>query len=168
MVARMCKKFDGTGVVKIQCSEGVYTSLKLSQMPFPAEAGHVVDGYRYMILDSRQMGVDGQRYRVIWPEPTPGPGRKYRSSSFSLSGGHSNETLFVLAEFLRDQGVDFVGLANKHGNLFRAAGLSGSSLAYLARNIPHSPACHVDFGKDDLPEISGSSGRVVGDTPFDA
>ena len=147
-IARMCKKFDGTGVVKIQCSEGVYTSLKLSQMPFPAEAGEVIDGVTYMRLDSREMGVDGQRYRVIWPEPTPGPGRKYRTSSFSLSAGHINETLFVLAEFLRDQGVEFVALANKHGNSFGDARLHGGSLAYLAGDIPHSPACHVDFRKN--------------------
>ena len=167
-VARMCKKFDGTGVVKIQCSEGTYAALKLSQLPFPAEAGEVIDGVVYMRLDSRQMGVDGQRYRVVWPELSNGPGSKPRTSSFSLSAGHSNQTLFVLAEFLRDQGVEFVGLANKHGNLFRAAGLSGTYLAYLTGDVPHSPACHVDFGEHHLPEIGRSSGRIVDDPSLDA
>ena len=168
MVARMCKKFDGTGVVKIQCSEGTYAALKLSQLPFPEEAGEIIDGHRYLRLDSRQMGVDGERYRVIWPEPSNGPGSKNRTSSFSLSAGHINETLYVLAEFLRDQGVEFGSLANKHGNSFSDVRLHGSGLAYLTRDIPHSPACHVNFGKDHLPEIGRSSGRVISDAPLDA
>ena len=99
-------------------------------------------------MQPRQMGVDGERYRVVWPEPSNGPGSKNRTSSFSLSAGHINETLYVLAEFLRDQGVEFGSLANKHGNSFSDVRLSGSGLAYLSRDIPHSPACHVNFGKD--------------------
>ena len=157
-IARMSRKFDGTGVVKVQCSEGTYAALKLAQLPFPAEAGTIIDGRHYMYLDSRSMGVDGQRYRVIWPELSNGPGSKPRSSSFTLSRAHVNETLYVLAEFLRDQGVEFVALANKHGNAFSDVGLSGSSLAYLARDVPHSPACHVDFVRTHTPELSGASG----------
>ena len=159
-IARMSRKFDGTGVVKVQCSEGTYAALKLAQLPFPAEAGTIIDGRHYMYLDSRSMGVDGQRYRVIWPELSNGPGSKPRSSSFSLSGGHINETLFVLAEFLRDQGVEFVAIANKHGNAFSDVRLHGTSLAYLSRNVPHSPACHVDFVRTHAPEVSGTTGRV--------
>ena len=144
----MAKRFDGSGVVGIQCSEGAFTSLKLANMPTPRDWGQMVNGIRVVYLDSRGHGVDGERYRVIWPEPTPGPGRKYRTSSFTLTSAHSNETLYVLAEFLRDQGVEFGSLANKHGNSFSDVRLHGSGLAYLTRDIPHSPACHVDFGKD--------------------
>ena len=107
------------------------------------------------------MGADSERYRVIWPEPSNGPGSKNRSSSFSLSSGHINETLFVLAEFLRDQGVEFVKLANVHGNGFDDLRLSGSQLAYLTRDIPHSPACHVNFFSAEAPELSGSSGGGI-------
>lgn len=160
MTAWMAKHFDGTGVVKLQCSEGVYSSLKLAQLPFPDELGEVVDGYRLMTRPAHGIGTDGVRYRVIWPELSNGPGSKNRSSSFTLSRAHINETLFVFAEFLRDQGVDFVSIANKHGNSFSDVGLSGSSLAYLARNVPHSPACHVDFFRTDTPELSGATGRV--------
>ena len=156
----MAKKFDGTGVVKLQCSEGVYSSLKLAQLPWPAELGEVVDGRRVMVRPTPGIGTDGVRYRVIWPELSNGPGSKPRSSSFCLSRAHINETLFVLAEFLRDQGVEFVSLANKHGNSFRSVGLSGSSLAYLTRDVPHSPSCHVDFVRADTPELSGTPGRV--------
>ena len=154
----MAKRFDGSGVVKLQCSEGVYTSLKLANLPVPAELGEVTDGGMQMVRPISGIGTDGVRYRVIWPEPTPGAGRKYRTSSFCLCRAHVNETLYVLAEFLRDQGVDFVSLANKHGNSFRVAGLSGSGLAYLSSDIPHSPACHVDFFRTDAPELSRASG----------
>ena len=166
-VAHMARRFDGSGVVKVQCSEGAFARLKLSEMPIPRDWGTVVDGRRYVPLDTRSMGADSERYRVIWPEFSNGPGSKLRSSSFSISGSHRNETLFVLAEFLRDQGVDFVKLANKHGNGFSDVRLSGSDLAYLTRTIPHSPACHVDFFQADAPEVGGASGGVVDAAPLD-
>ena len=144
----MAKKFDGTGVVKVQCSEGVFTSLKLANLPHPVELGTAYDGGWIMTRPKQGIGTDGVRYRVIWPELSNGPGSKPRSSSFCLSRAHTNETLYVLAEFLRDQGVEFVALANKHGNSFRDARLHGGSLAYLTGDIPHSPACHVDFGEN--------------------
>lgn len=154
----MAKKFDGTGVVKLQCSEGVYTSLKLAKLPHPAELGTPYDGGWIMTRPKQGIGTDGVRYRVIWPELSNGPGSKPRSSSFCLSRAHINETLYVLAEFLRDQGVKFVAIANKHGNAFSDAGLGGTGLAYLTRDIPHSPACHVDFFRTDAPELSRASG----------
>ena len=164
---RMCKRFDGTGVVKIQCSEGAFSALRLDNIPTPSEWGEVVDGRRYVYADTRQMGADSVRYRVIWPELSNGPGSKLRSSSFSLGRSHTNETLYVLAEFLRDQGVEFVGLANKHGNRFRDSRLGGTQLAYLTRGIPHSPACHVDFVRKDAPELGGAPGLVFANTPLD-
>ena len=154
----MAKRFDGSGVVGIQCSEGVFSRLKLDRMPTPRDWGTVVNGVHYAYLDTRSHGVDSERYRVIWPELSNGPGSKNKTSSFTLTGSHVNETLFVLAEFLRDQGVEFVRLANKHGNGFRNAQLGGSKLAYLARNIPHSPACHVDFVRTHAPEVCGPAG----------
>ena len=158
-VARMCKRFDGTGVVKIQASEGAFARMKLENMPHPAEDGEVINGRRYVRMDTRSMGADSERYRVIWNELSNGEGSKLKSSSFTLSGGHCNETLFVLAEFLRDQGVEFNRLANKHGNGFRNSLLSGTQLAYLTRDIPHSPACHVDFVPTETPEVGGTLGR---------
>lgn len=157
-VTRMARRFDGSGVIKIQCSEGAFDRMKLANMPTPRDWGTVIDGRRYVCLDTRGMGVDGERYRVMWPELSNGEGSKNKTSSFTLGGVHVNETLYVLAEFLRDQGVDFVKLTNKHGSGFRDSRLSGSSLAYLSGDIPHSPACHVDFFINHPPEISGTAG----------
>lgn len=162
----MAKRFDGTGVVGIQCSEGVYARLKLDQMPAPREWGTVINGRRYVYMNFRSPGADSERYRVIWPELSNGPGSKNATSSFTLTDSHVNETLFVLAEFLRDQGVDFLKLANKHGNGFKDARLSGSSLAYVGGTIPHSPASHVDFALADAPELSGAPGGGVFAAPL--
>ena len=157
----MAKKFDGTGVVKLQCSDGVYTALKLAQLPSPAELGEVVNGRRIMVRPKGGIGTDGVRYRVVWPELSNGPGSKNKTTSFTLTGSHVNETLYVLAEFLRDQGVDFIQLANKHGSGFSDARLGGTDLAYLSRDIPHSPASHVDFFQTDSPEVGWPSRWVV-------
>lgn len=158
---RMAKRFDGSGVVGIQCSEGAFSRLKLDQMPTPRDWGTVVDGIRVVYLDPRSKGVDSERYRVIWPELSNGPGSKNKTTSFTLTGSHVNETLYVLAEFLRDQGVDFIQLANKHGSGFSDARLGGTDLAYLSRDIPHSPASHVDFFQTDSPEVGWPSRWVV-------
>ena len=153
----MPKRFDGSGVVQLQCSEGAFAALKLSEMPIPREWGEFRNGYHFVTLDSREMGADSQRYRVIWPEHSNGPGSKLRSSSFSLGASHTNETLFVLAEFLRVQGVDFVALANRHGNAFKALGLSGSRLAYLSGTSLHSVLTSCDLFVKPTPEDSSPS-----------
>ena len=164
----MARRFDGSGVVGIQCSEGAFTRLKLDQMPVPRDWGQIVNGRRVVHLNTRGKGVDSERYRVIWPEKSNGPRSKNCTTSFTLTGSHVNETLYVFAEFLRDQGVEFVMLANKHGNGFSDVRLSGTDLAYLTGDIPHSPACHVDFFKTDTPEAGGASGRVVDDATLDS
>ena len=154
----MPKGFDGRGVVRVQCSEGAFAALKLDQMPVPSDYGEVVGGYRMVRMDPRALGVDSERYRVIWPEHSNGPGSKFRTSSFVLAGKHSNETLFVLAEFLRTKGVDFFALANKHGSAFKSAALHGGKLAYLSADGMHSMLAGRDLFLEPAPEDSGSSG----------
>ena len=166
MGTRIAKRFDGTGVVRLQCSEGAFNRMKLANLPHPPEWGENIGGTWFVPLETRAMGADSVRYRIVWPDPVIAPRGKLRMSSFSLSGAHVMETLYVLAEFLRDQGVNFVGIANKHGTRFKDVRLGGSNLAYLTRDIPHSPACHVDFGLHQLPEVSGSTGRVVNNSPL--
>ena len=156
-VRPMPRKFDGSGVVNIQCSEGVYAALKLPYMPRPRDYGVVVNGSLRVMADTRSMGADAQRYRVIWPEYSNGPGSKLRSSSFTLGASHTNETLFVLAEFLRTQGVDFVALANRHGSRFKASGLSGSRLAYASGTRLHSVLASCDLFVKPTPENSSPS-----------
>ena len=154
----MPKRFDGSGVVKLQCSEGAYAALKLSEMPRPRDWGEVVGGFHRVMIDTRNMGADSERYRVIWPDKSNGPGSKNRSTSFTLSASHTNETLYVLAEFLRAQGVDFIGLANRHGSRFNPAGLGGSKLAYLPGTHLHSVLAGCDLFVKPAPEDSGPSG----------
>ncbi len=154
----MAKRFDGSGVVHIQCSEGAFFRMKLDQLPLPADYGFLVDGQRRFYLCGRSMGVDADRFRVIWPEFSNGEGSKLRSSSFTLSSTYVTETLAVLAEFLRDQGVEFVQLANKHGSRLGDVRFSGGDLAYLTGNVPHSPASHVDFPSALAPEVRRASG----------
>ena len=149
----MARRFDGSGHVMVQCSEGAFSRLKLDQLPAPRDWGDLVEGKRLVRWGNRRLGADSMRYRVIWPELSNGPGSKHRTSSFSIGGSHVIETLYVLAEFLRDQGVEFISLANRHGNAFSDVRLGGSSLAYLTGDIPHSPASHVDFLLADTPEV---------------
>ena len=154
----MPKGLDGRGVVRVQCSEGAFAALKLDNMPTPSDYGEVIDGRRYVRLDNRALGVDSERYRVIWLDRSNGPGSKPRTSSFTLAGKHSNETLFVLAEFLRTQGVEFFALANKHGNAFRSAALHGSKLAYLSADGMHAHLAGRELFLEPAPEDSRPSG----------
>ena len=148
----MPKRFDGNGVVRVQCSEGAFAAFKLSEMPIPNDYGYVENGRRYVPMETRSMGADSERYRVIWPELSNGPGSKLKSSSFTLAGNHCNETLFVFAEHLRVQGVSFVGLANKHGNRFRDSRLNGTQLAYLSTDRFHSILRDSDLFVKPAPE----------------
>ena len=151
----MPKKFDGSGVVDIQCSTSVYKEMKLDKMPTPRDYGYVVDGVRYAPMRFAAMGTDAVRYRVMWPEKANGEGIDFRSpsgkpaknrtSSFVLSRAHNNETLYVLAEWLRSQSVSFIALTNKHGNAFKPVGLTGSSLAYLSGDIPKPFSPNIDL-----------------------
>ena len=128
----MAKRLDGSGVVIIQCSESVFATLKLAEVPSPAD-WETLHGNTYRgIMDTRQMGADSERYRVIWPERSNGPGSKLRTSSFTLSAARCKETLYVLAEHLRTHGVEFLGFANKNGGRFLDIRLSGTRLAYLS------------------------------------
>ena len=162
-VTRMAKKFDGTGVVRVQTSRNAAQRMKLASMPVPQEWGQIINYGRVINMRRHGLQAGSTAYRIQWPEYSNGPGSKLVTSRFSLSSDHINETLFVLAEFLRDQGVEFVGITNKHGSLLRDAGLSGTQLAYLTRDIPHSPACHTDFFVTHPPEVGGTPGRIVDD-----
>lgn len=160
--ARMPKKFDGSGVVDIQCSTSVYKEMKLDKMPPPRDYGQVIDGVRYVTMRLSGMGADAVRYRVMWPETANGEDSSFRSpsgkppknrtSSFVLSRAHNNETLYVLAEWLRSQSVQFIALTNKHGNAFKPVGLSGSSLAYLTGDIPETFSTDIDLLHKPLKE----------------
>ena len=160
-VRAMPAKFDGSGVVKLQCSEGVYYALKLHLMPRPRDYGEMIGGAHVIAADTRSMGADAKRYRVIWPDLSNGPGSKLRTSSFTLGPTHSNETLFVLAEFLRTQKVEFIALGNHNGSRFKATGLSGSSLPYLPGTRLHSVLARCDLFLKPAPENSSPSGLQV-------
>lgn len=149
----MAKSFDGSGVVRIQTTESAAERMKLARMPYPKDRGQVIDGTRVVNVRRHSQNAGSTAYRVMWPEHSNGPESKLVTSRFSLSSAHNMETVHVLAEFLRAQEVPFVGIANKDGSLLRDVRLLGSDLAYLTRDIPHSPACHLDFPLADSPEL---------------
>lgn len=131
----MPKRFDGTGVVRFQCSEGVFNRMKMSQMPTPADWGTVDGDYLFVQPFPRRMPADSRRYRVVWPERSSGKGTTYATSSFSLGSTHTNQTLFVLAAFLREQGVEFICFADKNGRKFSAAGLQGGAVIKVGQKV---------------------------------
>ena len=122
----MPKRFDGTGVVQVQASDVAFHRMKLDLMEPPVDSGYWDGDYFYQYANYRSMGADSERYRVLWPSPPGEQVGKLPTTSFTLSGSHRNETLFVLAQFMRDQGVEFIKLANKHGNGFKDLRLWGS------------------------------------------
>lgn len=121
----MPKRFDGNGVVWFQCSETAYYRMKMFAMPAPNEYEQMGSGYTFFTRPPNGMGADSVRYRVVWPALPGDTGTWLPTTSFTLSGNHCNETLFVLAAYLRSAGVQFVKLANKHGNGFKDSRLFG-------------------------------------------
>ena len=121
----MPKRFDGKGVVWFQCSETAFYRMQMFGMPAPDDYGEVEGTYIYIQRPPKGMGADSVRYRVVWPALPGDTGTWLPTTSFTLSGNHCNETLFVLAEYMRGSGVQFVKLANKHGNGFKDSRLFG-------------------------------------------
>lgn len=130
------KRIDGTGVCWFQASSGTYELLKIGGIPYPRE---VVDGNGDLKVRNyfgpRRPGGCSTAYRVAFPEPEGWTANKPPTRHFVLSSKHINETLFYLAEYWRSAGIDFVGITNADGNLFRNAGLRGLDLRHLTRAV---------------------------------
>ena len=119
------KRFDGLGTVRFQCSDGAFERMKMGSIPPPTDFGTPLGEYIAFTRPPNSMGADSVRYRVVWPALPGDTGTWLPTTSFTLSGNHCNETLFVLAAYLRSAGVQFVKLANKHGNGFKDSRLFG-------------------------------------------
>ena len=129
----IAKRFDGTGVVTIQASSPNWETLKLHEIPFAPERLHTTSsGDQVVFFNPRSCGAGGVPYRVALERPEGWSGKKYPTLSFVLSSNHTNETLFMLADYWIKSDVPFVGITNKHGNIFSACGLQ--SWAHFTRD----------------------------------
>ena len=129
----MPKYADGSGHCWISASEKTFGTLYLDELPWgdgrPLEAGHPGGN---VSPATRALRGGNKTYRVRMVPPDGWTHEKDPTLSFQLSSGHVNQTLYFLAEFWRQMGVPFVGIANKHGNTFRPAIYQGTGLAYLS------------------------------------
>ena len=127
------KNPDLSGVVRIQGSTPFWDALRIDDIPFPEDAYiDKVNRPGIVQMRCRGIGATATPYRVTLPPPEGWTGKKAPSRCFTLSSDHTNATLYFLAEFWRQMGVPFVGIANKHGNTFRPAIYQGTGLAYLS------------------------------------
>lgn len=116
---------DGTGLVRLQISDGGFDELKMAAFPQPVElqsaegSGVAIATVKYR----RELG--GVPYRVAMPDRASEGGRRLRTISFQLGRNSINETLFVLAKQLRDVDASFAAICNKNGNPFRHVDLQG-------------------------------------------
>ena len=127
---RIAGRFDGTRTVLLQASDGVWERFLFDRLPESTDDGYYQGGYWMVTRDDRSLGVNSTPYRIQTMPPEGWTGKRPPTHSFVLSGNHTNETLFVIAEHLRHNNVPFIALANRHGNAFKHAGLSGTYLAY--------------------------------------
>ena len=127
------KNPDLSGVVRIQGSSPFWDALRIDDIPFPEDARiKEGPGAGLIRMRCRGIGASATPYRVSMIPPEDWAGKKLPTRCFTLSSDHTNATLYFLAEFWRQMGVPFVGIANKHGNTFRPAIYQGSGLAYLS------------------------------------
>ena len=138
------KRLDGSGVIRFQCSSGAFELLKMQDMPLPSELLGT-DGRRKPrnMFKARRPGGCSTAYRVALPPPEGWTGKRFPTKHFVLGAGHINETLVVLAEYWRAQGVDFIGITNEFGNLFDNVAMHGFSLP--VRNV-------IRVGEGDVPD----------------
>ena len=131
-VRRIPKNPDLSGVVRIQGSSPFWDALRIDDIP-PATDAYIdpINKPGVMRMRPRGIGACGTPYRVALPAPEGWASKKLPTRSFVLSSEHTNATLYFLAEFWRQAGVPFIGITNKHGNMFKPAIYQGSGLAYL-------------------------------------
>ena len=119
------KRYEEEELVMLQCSRTAFDRMKLINLPESVITGQVKDGQLQWIKGRQQPGADSERYRVLWPGPPGAQAGKLPTTSFILGPNHCSETLYVLADFMREQGVEFIKLGNKSGNCLRDLRLFG-------------------------------------------
>lgn len=112
----MPARSDGSGVVRIDMRSGNAQYFKLSQLPSPKDHGIQLPGsqVRLIAMPSRRRGASNGSYRIAYEE-FPGH-KKPHMARFRLSSAHTLDTLQVLTKHLDEVGVDWLYIANEHGN----------------------------------------------------
>lgn len=113
------KRTDGSGLVTLQTSEDTYELFNMDRFPMPQELEQYLSSGAGFPVPRRTSSANSTPYRILRSGTVVPTGHKFPSSSFSLGSQHINETLFVLAQLLKDAGGPFAALANKSGNRFR-------------------------------------------------
>ena len=117
-------RLDGTGVTWIQCASDTFAEMRIGDWPSATEQGHNGRGGGTIVWPGSLRKGQWKSYRFIragrFTETTGRP----MTSMFSLSPEHTNQTLFVIAQALRDVGAPWAGLASETGARFRHVALS--------------------------------------------
>ena len=112
----MPARTDGSGVVRIDMRSGNAEYFKLGQLPSPKDHGIQLPGSerRFITMPTRRRGASNGSYRIAYEE-FPGH-KKPHMARFRLSSAHTLDTLQVLTKHLDEVGIDWLYIANEHGN----------------------------------------------------
>ena len=117
-------RIDGSGVTWIQAASDTFDEMRIGDWPSATENGHNGLGGGQIVWPGSLRKGQWKAYRFIragrFTETTGRP----MTSMFSLSPEHTNQTLFVIAQALRDVGAPWAGLASETGARFRHVALS--------------------------------------------
>ena len=117
-------RIDGSGVTWIQAASDTFDEMRIGDWPSATENGHNGLGGGQIVWPGSLRKGQWKVYRFIRAgEFSPVTGRP-RTRMFALSPEHTNQTLFVIAQALRDVGAPWAGLATETGARFSHAGLA--------------------------------------------
>ena len=126
----IARRTDGTGVVRIEMRQGNASHFKLDQLPSPQDHGVQLPGGQGPVFQfpAGRRGANCLGYRIAY-EASSG-GNKPHMCRFRLSSNAVLDTLQVLTNHLNESGVDWLWIANEHGNrVSRSAFHSNALLA---------------------------------------
>ena len=110
---------DGSGVCWIQAASDTFDEMRIADWPTPTEQGHDGRGGGLIQMPANvRRGVWG-RYRFNRAGQLTETTGRPRTSMFALSSKHSNQTLLVIAQALRDVSAPWAGLATETGARMR-------------------------------------------------
>ena len=115
---------DGTGVCWIQVASNTWDEMRIGQWPSATEQGHNGRGGGLIVYPGSLRKGQWKRFRFIRAGRFTESGGRPMTSMFALSPEHTNETLFVIAQNLRDVDAPWAGLASETGARFSHIGLA--------------------------------------------
>lgn len=112
----MPARTDGSGVVRIEMRSGNAEYFRLGELPSPQDHGVELPGGegRLIYMPARRRGANNGSFRIAY-QPLIG-GKKPHMARFRLASRWTLDTLQVLTNHLNEKQVDWLWLANEHGN----------------------------------------------------